>query len=193
MGRHRWTNRLTVEDCPFVVDVLKFHRAGTLACDHGTISTLTWTDRVVGVRLGRLECRVEHSGLTGLALYIRRQCVRLNVVVEPHLIPVGTVRPHLGGKRFWFVCGCGRRAGRLYLPPEQRAFRCRHCHSLTYRSAQTHDQRLYDLAKNPVALQLALQAGDFGDWKRCLLGVKAAGLVLARRNRQLRQRFRGQL
>ncbi len=183
MGRHRWTNRLTVEDCQFVLNVLEFHRAGTLACSHGTISTLKW--RVPGdvFGLGRLECRVEHSGPTGLELYLRRQCVRLNVVVEPQLIPIGTVRPHLGGKRFWFQCDCGRRVGRLYLPPGQRGFRCRHCHSLTYRSAQTHDQRVYDLARNPVALQLALQAGASGDWKRGSLGMEAVRLLLARKNR----------
>lgn len=187
MGRQPWTNRLTIEDCQFVLNVLEFHRAGTLACPHGSISTLKWTIPGDICSLGRLECRVEHGGLTGLALYIRRQCVRINIIVEPQLIPVGTVRPHLGGKRFWFVCGCGRRVGRLYLPPGQGVFRCRHCHSLTYKSAQTHDQRLSDLAKNPVALRLALQAGNFGDWKRALFGVRATGLILARHNRQRRR------
>jgi hypothetical protein len=188
VGRHHWTNRLTVEDCQFVLEVLEFHRAGTLASAHGTISTLRWTTIPGGVFLGRLECRVEHGGLTGLALYIRGQCLRLNVIVEPQVIPVGTVRPHLGGKRFWFVCGCGRRIGRLYLPPGQRAFRCRHCNSLTYRSAQTHDQRLYNLARNPAALQLALGAWKCGDWKRVRFGLKAYGLLLARHKRQHRRR-----
>src|ERR1700722_8513187 len=112
MGRHRWTNRLTVENCPLALDVLEFHRAGTFACNHGTTSMVEWTYCLADVCLGRLECRVEHRGSTGLVLYIRRQCVRLNVVVEPQSIRVGTVRPHLGGKRFWFVCGCGRRAGK---------------------------------------------------------------------------------
>jgi hypothetical protein len=97
------------------------------------------------------------------------------------------VRPHLGGRRFWFVCGCGMRAGRLFLPPGQRAFRCRHCHSLTYRSAREHDQRVYDLARNPVALQLALQAGAGGDWKRVLFGLKAVELVSARHKRHRRR------
>ena len=187
MGRHRWTNRLTVEDCPFVLDVLKFHRAGTLACAHGTISTVKWAIPGDLCSLGRLECRVEHSGPTRLALYIRRQCVRLNVVVEQQLIPVTTVRPHLGGRRFWFVCGCGTRAGRLFLPPGQRAFRCRHCHSLTYRSAREHDQRVYDLARNPVALQLALQAGQCGNWKRLFFCLKAWGLLLKWDNRERRR------
>ena len=189
MGRQPWTNRVTVEDCPFVLNLLEFHRAGTLACAHGTISTLKWTAED-GVWLGRLECRLEHSGPTGLSLYLRRQCVRLNVVVEQQLIPVGTVRPPLGGKRFWFQCGCGRRVGRLYLPRGQRAFRCRHCHSLTYRSAREHDQRVYELARDPVALQLALGAWKCGDWKRVRFGFKAYELLQARHNRRRQRRAR---
>jgi hypothetical protein len=185
MGRHRWTNRLTVEDCPFVLDVGAFHRAGTLACVPGTISTLKWMIPGDVCVLGRLECRVEHGGPTGLALHLRRQCVRLNVVVEQQLIPVTAVRPHLGGKRFWFVCGCGTRAGRLYLPPGQRAFRCRDCCNLTYRSAQTHDQRVYNLARNPTALILALGESKRGNWKRVRLGFKAYELLLARHHRRV--------
>jgi hypothetical protein len=188
MGRHRWTNRPTVEACPFVLDVLAFHRAGTLACAHGTTSTLKWMGGG-DVWLGRLECRVEHSGPTGLALYIRRQCVRLNVIVEQQLIPVTTVRPHLGGKRFWFVCDCGTRAGRLYLPPGQRAFRCRDCCNLTYRSAQTHDQRVYRLARDHAALILALRESEYGNWKRVRFAFKAYELLRARHKRQrLRER-----
>lgn len=48
-----------------------------------------------------------------------------------------------GGVRWWFTCplarggvACGRRTGKLYLPPHARLFGCRTCHELTYRSAQ---------------------------------------------------------
>ncbi|MEM8556793.1 MAG: hypothetical protein AAGG50_03015 [Bacteroidota bacterium] len=51
---------------------------------------------------------------------------------------------HFGGHRVWFVCpllkngrACGRRCGKLYLPPGARYFGCRNCHDLTYRSSQT--------------------------------------------------------
>ena len=54
-----------------------------------------------------------------------------------------TTRPGLGGLRWWFECPltvngvpCGRRVGRLYLPPWARYFGCRHCFRLTYRSCQ---------------------------------------------------------
>jgi len=32
--------------------------------------------------------------------------------------------------------GCGRRVGKLYLPPGGRYFGCRQCHDLTYTSCQ---------------------------------------------------------
>jgi hypothetical protein len=148
MGRHRWTNRLRVEDCPLCLCVASFHRAGTFACPAATTSTLTWTSPG-GEWVGRLECRVDHDGPTGLAIYIRRQCLNITMPIDDQTILVTTVRPPLGGKRFWFLCGCGRPTGRLYLPPGQQVFRCRDCHYLTYRSAQRHDRRLYGLARDP--------------------------------------------
>jgi hypothetical protein len=41
------------------------------------------------------------------------------------------------GQRMWMLCPeCGRRCGKLYLPPEASWFGCRDCHDLTYRSSQ---------------------------------------------------------
>lgn len=60
MGRHRWTNRLTVEDCQLSLDVASFHRAGTFVCPAGSISALTWTGPS-DQWLGRLECRIERG------------------------------------------------------------------------------------------------------------------------------------
>ena len=47
-----------------------------------------------------------------------------------------------GGSRWWFNCPlhCGRRVGKLYLPPEERHFGCRHCHKLTYKICQEEHQ-----------------------------------------------------
>jgi hypothetical protein len=190
MGRHCWTNRLTVEDCPLALDVLAFHRAGALICPADTTGTLKWTIPGELCPLGRLEYRVDQSGPTGLAIYIRRQCVRINLIVDEQRVSVATVRPHLGGERPWFACGCGRRVGRLYLPPGQRSFRCRHCHYLTYRSAREHDQRVYDLAQDADALILALRESERGNWKPVRLGFKAYLLSLTRHNRQRRAALR---
>ena len=42
-----------------------------------------------------------------------------------------------GSVRWWFRCpGCGKRVGCLYKAPGSYYFRCRHCHDLTYTSAQ---------------------------------------------------------
>lgn len=180
MGRCRWTSRLTVEECALFLCVASFHRAGTFVCLAGTISAVTWKESG-GATLGGLECRVERNEGTGLALYIRRQCPRLNTVVEDQLIPVTTVRPYLGGKRFWFVCGCGQRVGRLYLPMGQQVFRCRHCYNLTYQSAQTHDQRRDALSRDPFALLAALGNNDP---KRSLFAFRA----YCQRRERLRKR-----
>jgi hypothetical protein len=59
--------------------------------------------------------------------------------------PVGLTTTPLpwGGVRWWFLCPlvrnglpCGRRMGKLYLPPGGRYFGCRHCYDLTYTSCQ---------------------------------------------------------
>jgi len=84
-----------------------------------------------------------------------------------------------GGERYWFVCplitngrSCQRRVAKLYLPPGGKYFGCRHCHNLTYRSAQEHDKRVDALAKLPPEVLLAMaRSGDLG---QALLAFKAA-------------------
>lgn len=57
-----------------------------------------------------------------------------------------TTRPHFGGVRRWFRCPvCGRRAVKLYLPPRESRFACRHCHELTYESVQLRGTWLGDV------------------------------------------------
>jgi hypothetical protein len=81
-----------------------------------------------------------------------------------------TTRPRFGGLRWWFVCPlrvngreCGRRVGKLYLPPRGRYFGCRHCYELTYTSCQ--ESRKYD----GLARLLALDMGsDLATAKRAL-------------------------
>ena len=56
-------------------------------------------------------------------------------------VPITTTTTPWGALRWWFACpvsvgegSCGRRAGKLYLPPGERYFGCRHCYGLTYTS-----------------------------------------------------------
>jgi len=184
MGRPKWTNRLTVEDCPCCLCARSYQASGTFEWPLGTIGTTTWTDSD-GAILGQIEYHVVGRGATGLALHFRRQYARVPhlTLVEQQLISTTWTRPHLGGKRFWFLCGCGRRVGKLYIAPGQNNFRCRRCCNLTYDSAQTHDQRANSLAQDWGALHAAVSSRKP---VRIRLGLKAVGLVV----RQLEKRAR---
>ncbi|MGA8215918.1 MAG: hypothetical protein WB799_20160 [Candidatus Sulfotelmatobacter sp.] len=107
--------------------------------------------------MGKIDYTIQND-TDGLAIRISRQDARLCGelrLLEESLIPITTTPSHLGGKRHWFKCPivrdgktCGRRVGRLYLPPGAPAFGCRHCHNLTYRSAREHNKRKGALARN---------------------------------------------
>ena len=48
---------------------------------------------------------------------------------------LSSTRCHIGsGRRYWFLCRCGGRFGKLYWGGE--GFRCRVCYDLVYRSSQ---------------------------------------------------------
>ncbi len=52
-------------------------------------------------------------------------------------IPLVNTTPNYGGTRWWFLCPkCSLRISRLYKPLDACYFFCRHCHDLTYTSAQ---------------------------------------------------------
>jgi hypothetical protein len=78
---------------------------------------------------------------------------------------LAATRPRFGGLRWWFVCPlgvgdrpCGRRVGKLYLPPHGRYFGCRHCHGLTYTSCQ--ESRKYDRLHQAIALNMGRDVGS---------------------------------
>jgi len=60
-----------------------------------------------------------------------------------------TTAPHFGGVRYWFLCpDCKRRVGKLYKPMDSYWFACRYCYNLTYKSCQTHNQRVDSVLKH---------------------------------------------
>jgi hypothetical protein len=84
-----------------------------------------------------------------------------------------TTVPRFGGIRWWFVCPqvrwdrpCGRRVGKLYLPPGGRYFGCRHCYDLSYTSSQ--ESRKHDSVFRHLAAELG---GDPREIKRLLYSV----------------------
>jgi hypothetical protein len=70
--------------------------------------------------------------------------------------------------RRWLECpACGRRCFKLYRPYLPKAFACRDCHNLTYRSAQRHDARLAPFLKmSEEECQAIIESG--GDRERRL-------------------------
>jgi hypothetical protein len=91
-----------------------------------------------------------------------------------------TTQPRFGGLRWWFVCplgvngrACSRRVGKLYLPPGRRYFGCRHCHGLTYTSAQTHDKRMDALRRNPELMAALVANPESAPIRLLLLGLQA--------------------
>jgi hypothetical protein len=121
----------------------------------------------------------------GLILQLSYRCSGAGQNAEEVEVPVrlATTPLHFGDRRWWGICplvvnrqACNRRVGRLYLPPGGRYFGCRHCHRLTYRSAQEHDKRIVELRKNPALLRAMLaDPTALARSGRALLAIKALG------------------
>ena len=75
------------------------------------------------------------------------------------------------GLQQWFVCECGSKFRNLYMPASKADFRCRFCHNLTHRSAQTHNGYLARRKSQPDVIREAL-ASRKPD--RVAFGIKAA-------------------
>jgi len=144
MGRQPWTSRIIVEECPIQLCATALHRGKVFESSPGNSGTLSWQSIPDGSPLGRLNYEIRSDGSGGLAIFVPRQVFNFGQSLRMgsgQTIPLTTTLPHLGGERFWFICECGRRSGRLYLPTGQTVFRCRLCYDLTYQSAQEHSKR----------------------------------------------------
>jgi hypothetical protein len=124
---------------------------------------------------------VRPSGTGGLVLCLSYRMTRTGEAVE---LPVRleSTALHFGGCRWWGRCplvvdgaACGRRVGKLYLPPGGRYFGCRRCYHLTYGSAQRHDKRVDRLRQDPAALAAILTDPGRHLDGRLLLALKALG------------------
>jgi hypothetical protein len=70
---------------------------------------------------------------------------------------------------------CGRRVGKLYLPPGGRYYGCRQCHDLTYTSCQQSDKRVSRLRQDPEALDAILRGLEQANASQLMLAFKALG------------------
>lgn len=81
--------------------------------------------------------------------FIRKSHSQAFLFLGGQRIELEATRPNYGGLRWWFTCPrCKRRAGRLYLPKDERSFLCRLCHDLSYESAQSSRASYYQLFKS---------------------------------------------
>jgi len=94
-------------------------------------------------------------------LRLRYRLVRNDRSFDYKIPLTATVLPW-GGVRWWFVCAltcggqyCGRRVGKLYLPPGGRYYGCRHCYNLTYKSC--NESRRFDHLYNLVGVEMGLR------------------------------------
>ena len=142
-GRWGWHDKkTTVEEC-LVLSASKLARDGIIAQSPGS-GWLWWTNTSTGERTASAGYSREIDG----DVVVLRLCYRVtgwsgdkHDVEEP--IPLRTRPSAIGGMRWWFTCPlvvrgrpCGRRVGKLYLPPGSRYFGCRRCYDLTYTSCQ---------------------------------------------------------
>jgi hypothetical protein len=124
----------TVEDC-LSLDVNKLVRDGLLAYA-GCRGSITWKERGTGkitatAGFELASMRTESADFR-LSYTVGRGGSKKPVIENLYL---QTTNPHLGGVRWWFTCpNCGRRVAKLYIPPRDEFFLCRHCYRLTYQS-----------------------------------------------------------
>jgi hypothetical protein len=142
---HWWRSekKTTVEEC-LSIDANRWTREGILRAGVRVSGSWAWTYRsgrgfavnydVDAPDLARPSVRLWYSWIWRSS----RQEESADYSVR-----LGVTQPHFGGLRWWFLCPltlngrpCGRRVGKLYLPPHARYFGCRHCHQLTYSSCQ---------------------------------------------------------
>jgi hypothetical protein len=142
-GRWRWHDkRSTVEEC-LILSASNLARDGIIAESPGAV-WLQWTNTATGERTASLGYTRELDNdlvVLRLRFTVTRRGGEPVDIEEP--IWLQTTPSAVGGRRWWFTCplvvngrACGRRAGKLYLPPNARYFGCQHCHDLTYTSCQ---------------------------------------------------------
>ncbi len=148
-GSGRWKyheKKRTTEVC-WTLDVADLPQ-GTLA--RRSPSGVLRVDRLSGIGSSVLCVRwvLNLEGKGPVLTLSFRPCQRVERREFIERVRLLTTKPHFGGARSWFACPfsskdgepCGRRVGKLYLPPGELRFGCRECHSLTYRSTQESHQ-----------------------------------------------------
>jgi hypothetical protein len=149
----RTGTRCTVEAC-LELDITRWQHAGLLQA--GTAFTWAWWDDADDARDGDAVPTAQRATMPPATIRVVVHAAAVELAYQVHWAGHGSSNEgavvhyavaltgtacHYGGQRRWFVCPgvvdgqvCARRVGRLYLPPEERYFLCRHCYGLSYAS-----------------------------------------------------------
>jgi len=133
-----YSAKSTVEDCR-ALDVNWMTREGMFDGGGWRSGSIRWSNSHTGEETSSIGYEV-NAPERWIRLHYRR--VRDDEQLD-YMVPLTTTGLPWGGVRWWFVCPltcngrcCGRRVGKLYLPPGGRYYGCRHCYDLTYSSCQ---------------------------------------------------------
>ena len=143
-GSGRWgygPSKTTVEEC-LDLDLSSLTRDKVLA--PGYSGSITWRNTRTREKTASIGLMIERAEIDGLLLTLKyvvsedgyERDIEEEITLQP-------TYPHFGGVRWWFLCPlirdysrCESRVGKLYLPPGQDYFGCRHCYDLTYESCR---------------------------------------------------------
>jgi hypothetical protein len=158
----RGSSKTTVEDC-LILSAAKLMRDRMLRPGLCSWSSLTWTNTVTGEKLSSIGFDVNLGSDSGTArLHYTRTSA--GEAMDYHVNLTTTPLPW-GGLRWWFTCPltvngrhCGRRVGKLYLPPGGRYFGCRRCYDLTYTSC--NESHKYDRLYNEIARKMGVSLAE---------------------------------
>jgi hypothetical protein len=142
--RWRWhEKKSTVEEC-LVLDIFGFTRKGLIS-NQNCNGTITWQELYSDASSSitfRVDNSNTHSRILRLDFMMGNQAIHQTMGIKSSL-------SRSRGFRWWFSCPlavddeyCGRLVRKLYLPPGEIYFGCRHCHNLAYRKSQEHDKSL---------------------------------------------------
>ena len=153
-----------MEDC-LVLDMNKLVRDGVVI-EGQKAGTLLWKSIYTGEEKACIRYDLELIEPCNLRFYLMYTITAGRNEGEfavKETIQFTTTRPNFGGKRWWFICplivnefACGRRIGKLYLPPGEKYFGCRSCHDLTYESCRESHKydRIYRLIASDTGISV---------------------------------------
>lgn len=118
--------RELVDDCSAILDITGLVSGGLFRAGGNNVATCYWRNMII--RLGVLR-QMDGREKVLLGYEVLGNTITDQFTVENNRHPFGHVRRS-------FVCSCGRRVIKLYLPIGKSHFRCRICHDLAYRSSQ---------------------------------------------------------